>query len=134
MTGAGSIPGWNRTGAVLRAYRVCGLATSAGAMADNALAGRYRQTGLFIGLDVDKPGKNSAAQFQELGSNPFAAPSFQGRLTDAPAGGELSLIEVHDFHLGLLPNKLAGVMKALFLPTGKSMLAHRAEKSRSRQD
>jgi hypothetical protein len=33
----------------------------------------------------------------------------QSAYADAPAGGQLLLIEVSDFHLGLLPNELAGV-------------------------
>jgi hypothetical protein len=31
-------------------------------------------------------------------------------------GGELAFIEVHDFHLGLLPNELAGVHEGVVPP------------------
>ena len=42
-------------------------------------------------------------------ADPRAAPAFQGGLADTPARGQLFLIEMNDFHLGLLPNELAGV-------------------------
>ncbi|MCK0512731.1 hypothetical protein [Aromatoleum buckelii] len=43
------------------------------------------------------------------------------------AGGQLFLVKVSDFHLGLLPNELAGVMKALFRPRAKAQRALAAE-------
>ena len=45
--------------------------------------------------------------------------SLQHGLADAPAGGQLLLVEMNDFDLGLLPNELAGVMKELFRPRAK---------------
>ncbi|QHS09414.1 hypothetical protein GT972_04075 [Sinimarinibacterium sp. NLF-5-8] len=38
-----------------------------------------------------------------------ATPALQGGLADIPAGSQLFLVEVNDFHFGLLPNELAGV-------------------------
>jgi excisionase family DNA binding protein len=74
-----------------------------------ATVARSRQARLLVGLDVDLPVEHPAAELQELGPDPLAAPAFQGGLADAPASGQLFLIEVSDFHLGLLPNELAGV-------------------------
>jgi len=44
------------------------------------------------------------------------ATSFQGGLADAPAGGQLFLIEVYDVHPRLLPNELAGVHEGAVRP------------------
>lgn len=54
--------------------------------------------------------------FQKSWSDPDAAPAFQGGLADAPAFGQLLLVEVNDFHLGLLPNELAGVHEGAVPP------------------
>jgi len=54
----------------------------------------------FLGRPVVRA---SAPSCQELRS-----PRIPIRFTDAPAGGQLVVIEVSDFHLGLLPNELAG--------------------------
>ena len=40
-------------------------------------------------------------------------------LADAPAGGELAWIEVHDFHLGPPPNDLAGVHEGAVPPSSQ---------------
>src|SRR5690606_18946178 len=47
--------------------------------------------------------------FHEFRPDAFAAPALKAGLAEMPAGGQLFLIEVSDFHLGLLPNELAGV-------------------------
>ena len=54
-----------------------------------------------------------------MGPIPFTAPAFQGGLADAPAGGQLFLIEVDDVHLGPLPNELAGVHKGAVRPASQ---------------
>jgi hypothetical protein len=71
---------------------------------------------LLVGFDVDLPVEHPAAELQELGPDPLAAPAFQGGFADTPAGGQLLLIEVSDFHLGLLPNELAGVHEGAVPP------------------
>jgi hypothetical protein len=38
-----------------------------------------------------------------------SAPALKAGLAEMPARGQLFLVEVNDFHLGLLPNELAGV-------------------------
>lgn len=50
---------------------------------------------------------SDSSLLQKLGADPRAAPALKGGLTDTPAGSELFLIEVSDFHLGLRPNELA---------------------------
>lgn len=54
-------------------------------------------------------GLEATLTLQELGPDPLAAPALQRGLADTPAGGQLLLVEMNDFHLGLLPNELAGV-------------------------
>ena len=49
--------------------------------------GRRRQARLLVGLDADLPVEHPAAELQELGPDPLAAPAFQGGFADAPAGG-----------------------------------------------
>jgi hypothetical protein len=56
---------------------------------------------------------------KELGADALAAPTLKGCLADGTAGGELALIEVHDFHLGLLPNELAGVHEGAVPPSSQ---------------
>src|SRR5690606_4031891 len=45
----------------------------------------------------------------DLRPDAFAAPALKAGLAEMPARGQLFLIEVNDFHFGLLPNELAGV-------------------------
>ena len=52
-------------------------------------------------------------------AHPLAAPALQGGLADAPAGGQLFLVQVNDFHLGLLPNELAGVHEGAVPPASQ---------------
>jgi len=77
--------------------------------------GRRSQARLLLGLDVHLPVERPAAELQELGSDPLAAPAFQGGLADAPACGQLFLIEVSDFQ------------KALFRPGAKAQRGLAAE-------
>ena len=85
---------------------------------------RCRQARLLVGLDVDLSVEHPAAELQELGPDPLAASALQGGLADAPAGGQLFLIEVSDFHLGLLPNELAGVHEGAVRP-GRQVVSRR---------
>ena len=71
--------------------------------------GRGRQARLLVGLNVGLPVEHAPAELQKLGADPRAAPALKGGLADTPARGQLFLIEMNDFHLGLLPNELAGV-------------------------
>ena len=71
--------------------------------------GRGCQARRLVGFDVNLAVEHTAAELQELGTDSLAAPALQGGLADAPARGQLFLVEVSDFHLGLLPNELAGV-------------------------
>jgi hypothetical protein len=74
------------------------------------------------GEDVASVKVIELAELQKLGTDALAAPAFKGCIADGPAGGELTLIEVHDFHLGLLPNELAGGHEGAVPPSsqGKS--------------
>lgn len=78
--------------------------------------GRSRQTRLIVGFDVDLALEDATAELQKLGTDALAAPAFKCCLADGPVGGELAFIEVHDFHLGLLPNELAGVHEGVVPP------------------
>ena len=83
--------------------------------------GRGRQARFLVGLDVDLTVDHPAAELQELGADPDAAPVLQGGFADTPAGSELFLVEVSDVHLGLLPNELAGVHEGAVLPTSQGI-------------
>jgi hypothetical protein len=80
---------------------------------------RCRQAQLLVGIDVDLPVEHPATELQELGPEPLAAPALQGGLADASSGGQLFLIEVNDFHLGLRPNELAGVHEGAVRPASQ---------------
>ena len=56
-----------------------------------------------------------------LRPEPLAAPALQSGLADAPARGQLLLIEVNDVHLGLLPNGLAGVHEGSVRPNSQGV-------------
>lgn len=78
--------------------------------------GRGRQTRRLVGFDVDLAVEDTAAEFQELGPDPLAAPALQRGLANVPPCGQLSLVKMNDFHLGLLPNELAGVHEGAVWP------------------
>lgn len=65
---------------------------------------------------VDLALEDAAAQLQELRPDPLTAPARKSSLADTPAGGQLLLVEMNDFHLGLLPNELAGVHEGAVPP------------------
>lgn len=60
--------------------------------------------------------------FRNFGPIPTLRQQLQGGLADAPAGGQLFLIEVYDVHLGLRPNELAGVHEGAVRPTSQAIL------------
>ena len=78
-----------------------------------------RQARPVVGLGVHLPVEHPATQLEELGPLPLAASAFQGGLADVPAGGQLLLIEVRDFHLGFLPNELTGVHEGAVAPASQ---------------
>src|SRR5690606_10728644 len=93
--------------------------------------GRRRQARRLVGLDVDLAVQHPAAELQELGPYPRAAPAFEAGLADVPAGSQLLLVEVNDVHLGLLPHELAGVHEGAVRPAGQVVLRRRGYPGRS---
>lgn len=93
--------------------------------------GRGRQARLLVGLNVGLPVEHAPAELQKLGADPCAAPAFQGGLTDTPANSQLFLIEMSDFHLGLLPHELAGVHEGAVRPTSQGNSKKRRYSGRS---
>ena len=61
-------------------------------------------------------GLEAEAAIERVG---FDVDGVRQQRSDAPAGGQLLLIEVSNFHLGLLPNALAGVHEGAVAPASQ---------------
>ena len=58
-------------------------------------------------------------QLHEFRPDAFAAPAFEAGRAEMPARGQLFLVEMNDFHFGLLPNELAGVHEGAVPPSSQ---------------
>lgn len=85
------------------------------------LGGRHLQARFLVGSDVDLPAQFAPLQLHEFRPYAFAAPAFKAGLAEMPARGQLFLVEVNDFHLGLLPNGLARVHERTVWPTSQAI-------------
>ena len=57
--------------------------------------------GGLILFEINKTVEHTTAEFQIFWADPLGSPAFKCCLTDTPAGGEVSLVEMNDFLAGL---------------------------------
>ena len=93
------------------------------ALNGDGLAGGRHEACRLILFNIDKTVEHATAEFQIFGADPFGSPAFKRCLTDIPALGEVSLVEMNDLHAGLRTGWWES-MKALFRQQAKSAIGN----------